>query len=165
MKSIILAGGCFWGVEAYFNQLKGVLETSTGYVDGNKKNPTYKEVCNGLASHAEAVRVVYDEQVIKLEQILEQFFRIVDPYSINKQGHDIGRQYRSGIYVEQSEDETVITNYMKAYFGQKYPKVQTKIKKALDYELAEEYHQDYLKKNPGGYCHVDLGMAKKEELK
>lgn len=165
MKTIVLAGGCFWGVEAYFNQLKGVIDTSTGYVDGNKKQPTYKEVCNGIATHAEAVKVVYDENVIRLEQILEQFFRIVDPYSINKQGHDVGRQYRSGIYFEDDADEPLIKAYMTSYFGVKIAKVQTKVKKSLDYELAEEYHQDYLKKNPSGYCHVDLGLAKKEERK
>lgn len=165
MKKIILAGGCFWGVEAYFNQLKGVLETSVGYIDGNKKNPTYKEVCDGRATHAEAIEVIYDEKVITLEKVLEQFFRIIDPFSRNRQGHDIGRQYRTGIYYENEDDKTKALNYMEAVFGKDLPRVATEVKKSLDYELAEEYHQDYLKKNPGGYCHIDMGLAKKEEVK
>ena len=165
MKKIILAGGCFWGVEAYFNQLKGVLETSVGYVDGNKKNPTYKEVCDGRATHAEAIEVFYDEHVITLDKVLDQFFRIIDPFSRNRQGHDIGRQYRTGIYYEEESDKTLILNYMEKTFAKDLPRVATEVKKNLDYELAEEYHQDYLKKNPGGYCHIDMGLAKKEEVK
>ena len=165
MKSIVLAGGCFWGVEAYFAQLKGVIDTSVGYVDGNKKNPTYKEVCDGIASHAEACQVFYDEQVIGLDQILDQFFRIINPFSLNRQGHDIGKQYRSGIYLDDVNDQEAVESFMKDYFKEDLKRVQTKIKPNLDYELAEAYHQDYLKKNPGGYCHVNLGLAKKEELK
>ncbi len=165
MKKIILAGGCFWGVEAYFNQLKGVLETSVGYVDGNKKNPTYKEVCDGRASHAEAIEVTYDEKVITLEKVLDQFFRIIDPFSRNRQGHDIGRQYRTGIYYDDENDKVLVLNYMEKIFAKDLPRVATEVKKNLDYELAEEYHQDYLKKNPGGYCHIDMGLAKKEEVK
>ena len=151
MKKIILAGGCFWGVEAYFNQLKGVLETSVGYVDGNKKNPTYKEVCDGRATHAEAIEVTYDEKVITLEKVLDQFFRIIDPFSRNRQGHDIGRQYRTGIYYDDDNDKVLVLNYMEKIFAKDLPRVATEVKKNLDYELAEEYHQDYLKKNPGGY--------------
>jgi peptide-methionine (S)-S-oxide reductase len=165
MKTIILAGGCFWGVEAYFAQLKGVIETSTGYVDGNKKNPTYKEVCNGTATHAEAVRIVYDETVISLEKVLEQFFRIINPYTKNRQGHDIGRQYRSGIYYDDIHDLVPIKNFMKEYFKDLLYRVQTEVKANNDYELAEAYHQEYLKKNPDGYCHVDLTVAKKDEVK
>ncbi|MBU1094038.1 MAG: peptide-methionine (S)-S-oxide reductase MsrA [Firmicutes bacterium] len=165
MKSIILAGGCFWGVEAYFNQLKGVMDTSVGYVDGNIENPTYEQVCNGQAKHAEACKVFYDEKVITLEQILDQFFRIINPFSINKQGHDIGRQYRSGIYLDDMADEPAVAQFMKSYFKSDFNRVATQIKPNLDYVLAEAYHQDYLKKNPGGYCHVNLGLATKEEVK
>lgn len=165
MKSIVLAGGCFWGVEAYFAQLKGVIETSTGYVDGNKKNPTYKEVCDGIATHAEAVKIVYDEAIITLEQVLEQFFRIINPYSKNRQGHDIGRQYRTGIYYDDESDLPLIKKFMSDYFKDLIYRVQTEVKANLDYELAEAYHQEYLKKNPGGYCHIDLGLAKKDEVK
>lgn len=165
MKKICLAGGCFWGVEAYFNQLKGVTETSVGYVDGNKRNPTYTEVCDGKASHTEACMITYDEHVMPLNNLLEQFFRIVNPFSINKQGNDIGRQYRSGIYYLENEDELPIIQFMKQYFKDDYGKVQTKVKPCLDYDLAEVYHQDYLIKNPGGYCHVNLGLAKPGEKK
>ncbi|MDI6452036.1 peptide-methionine (S)-S-oxide reductase MsrA [Peloplasma aerotolerans] len=165
MKSIVLGGGCFWGVEAYFKQLKGVVETSVGYVDGNKRNPTYQEVCGGVASHTEACQIFYDENIIKLENVLEQFFRIIDPFVRNRQGHDIGRQYRSGIYFDYEEDENKIVEYIKNHFGKDYDRVQTEVKKNVDYDLAEPYHQDYLKKNPGGYCHVDLNLAKKEEIK
>ncbi len=165
MKKIILAGGCFWGVEAYFNQLKGVIKTSVGYVDGNKKNPTYKEVCDGRATHAEAIEVVYDEKIITLEKVLDQFFRIIDPFSRNRQGHDIGRQYRTGIYYDDEDDQALVLDYIKKVFGKELVRVATEVKKSLDYELAEEYHQDYLKKNPGGYCHINLNLATKEEVK
>ncbi|PKK96518.1 MAG: peptide-methionine (S)-S-oxide reductase [Tenericutes bacterium HGW-Tenericutes-3] len=165
MKSIVLAGGCFWGVEAYFSQLKGVLDTSVGYVDGNMRNPSYDQVCHGEAKHTEACQVFYDENVISLEQILDHFFRIINPFSINKQGHDIGRQYRSGIYLDDMSQEERIKSYMMTYFGADFPKVATKIHENKDYDLAEAYHQDYLKKNPGGYCHVNLGLATKEEVK
>jgi methionine-S-sulfoxide reductase len=165
MKKIVLAGGCFWGVEAYFAQLKGIIDTSVGYVDGNMKNPSYEDVCHGVASHAEACMVTYDPSLISLEQVLDQFFRIINPFSINKQGHDVGRQYRSGVYFIDQVDEEKVVEFMKHYFKNDYSKVQTKVKPCLDYDLAEMYHQDYLKKNPGGYCHVNLGLAKKEEKK
>lgn len=165
MKSIVLAGGCFWGVEAYFDQLKGVLETSVGYVDGNKKYPTYDEVCNGIASHAEACKVVYDENVITLEGVLEHFFRIMNPFSLNKQGNDVGNQYRSGIYLDDMSDKPQVETYMKSYFGKNYDRVVVQIKENRDYALAENNHQKYLKKNPFGYCHVNLGLAKRDEKK
>ncbi|HAX02102.1 MAG: peptide-methionine (S)-S-oxide reductase [Tenericutes bacterium GWC2_34_14] len=165
MKKITLAGGCFWGVEGYFDQLKGVLDTTVGYIDGNKKNPTYKEVCSGAATHAEAMEVFYDENVIKLDMVLEHFFRIIDPFSRNRQGHDIGRQYRTGIYYDVEEDKEKVLSFMQNMFGPDLKRVQTEVKQNLDFEAAETYHQDYLKKNPGGYCHVDLNLAKPEEKK
>lgn len=165
MKTIVLAGGCFWGLEAYFAQLKGVVKTSVGYVDGNKKNPTYHEVCNHIATHAEATQVTYDENILSLEQVLEHFFRIMDPYSVNKQGNDVGNQYRSGIYLDDMSQKDQVEAYMKAYFGKNYNKVVVKVKKNLDYELAEDNHQNYLKKNPFGYCHINLGLAKADEKK
>jgi peptide-methionine (S)-S-oxide reductase len=165
MKSIVLAGGCFWGVEAYFDQLKGVVETSVGYVDGNKKNPSYDEVCAGIASHTEACKVIYDENVVSLEQLLEHFFRIINPFSVNKQGNDIGAQYRSGIYLDDMSEKERIVSYMKSYFDKNYDKVAVKIKENKDYDLAEPNHQKYLKKNPFGYCHVNLGLAKADEKK
>jgi peptide-methionine (S)-S-oxide reductase len=165
MKKIVLAGGCFWGVQEYFDRLVGVLSTNVGYIDGNKRNPTYQEVCNGVATHTEAMEVTYDENLTSLEKLLEHFFRIINPFSRNKQGNDIGRQYRSGIYYSDKNDEEIVLSFMKKYFLDDLKKVQTEVKENLDYDLAEKYHQDYLKKNPGGYCHVNMNLAKKEEVK
>ncbi len=165
MKSIVLAGGCFWGVEAYFSQLKGVIDTSVGYVEGNMRKPSYEQVCSGESRHAEACQVFYDEHIITLDQILDHFFRIINPFTLNKQGNDVGFQYRSGIYLDDAEDETAVLDFMKKYFKDDLKRVATKVKQNLDYDLAELYHQNYFDKNPGGYCHVNLGLAKKEEVK
>ena len=165
MKTITLAGGCFWGVQAYFSQLKGIITTSVGYVDGNLKKPTYEQVCNHVATHTEAAQLKYDETLISLEKILEHFFRIVNPFSINRQGADIGPQYRSGIYYNDCSEEKAILKYMKNYFLNDIDRVAVVVKKNTDYELAEENHQKYLAKNPRGYCHINLGLATKEEVK
>jgi peptide-methionine (S)-S-oxide reductase len=165
MKKIVLAGGCFWGVQEYFDRSVGVVNTNVGYIDGNKRNPTYQEVCNGVATHTEAMEVTYDENLTSLEKLLEHFFRIINPFSRNRQGNDIGRQYRSGIYYSDKNDEEIVLSFMKKYFLDDLKKVQTEVKENLDYDLAEKYHQDYLKKNPGGYCHVNMNLAKKEEVK
>lgn len=108
MKSIVLAGGCFWGVEGYFKRVKGVLATRVGYAQGTKEDPTYKEVCSGETGHAEVCDVIFDETVISLEKILEHFFRIIEPTSLNKQGGDTGTQYRTGIYFNLNEDGDLI---------------------------------------------------------
>ena len=165
MKEIYVAGGCFWGVEAYFKLLKGVLKTSVGYIDGNMSNPTYEMVCDGRASHAEACHIQYDPNEISIESICEHLFRICNPFSKFKQGNDVGRQYRTGIYYVDDQDEPLIVDFMKKSFKDEYSRVQTEVKKALDYALAEPYHQNYLDKNPNGYCHVNLGFAKKDERK
>jgi len=165
MKKIVLAGGCFWGVQEYFDRLIGVKKTSVGYIDGNKRNPSYQEVCNGIATHTEAMEITYDENETQLTTLLDHFFRIINPFSRFRQGNDIGKQYRTGIYFESKDDEIMIIEFMKKYFLDDYSKVQTEVKENKDYDLAEEYHQDYLKKNKGGYCHVDMGLAKKEEIK
>ena len=165
MKEIYVAGGCFWGVEAYFKQLKGIINTSVGYIDGNISNPSYEMVCDGRASHAEACYLSYDPNLISIETICEHLFRISNPFSKFKQGNDVGRQYRTGIYFVDEKDESIILTFMQSFFKEDYPRVQTEVKKALDYALAEAYHQDYLDKNPGGYCHVNLGLAKEDERK
>lgn len=165
LKRLILAGGCFWGVEAYFDQLKGVTETSVGYVDGNMEHPTYELVCEGIATHAEAVEVVFNENILTTQNILEHYFRFVDPFSINKQGNDRGPQYRTGIYVDNQEDIQIIKAYFNDYFGNNVDKVQVKIKENKDYVKAESYHQKYLNKNPRGYCHIDLNLVKEDEKK
>ena len=156
MKSIVLAGGCFWGVEAYYKRVKGVLATRVGYAQGTKEDPNYKEVCEGNTGHAEVCDVIFDEEVISLEKILEHFFRIIEPTSLNRQGGDTGTQYRTGIYYYDHSDITPIKASKEAE-QLKYEKpIVTEIDSVKCYYPAEEYHQDYLKKNPGGYCHIKL---------
>lgn len=163
MKKIVLAGGCFWGVEAYFQRVKGVTNTVAGYIDGLTVNPTYEEVCGG-SGHAEAVYVEYDESIIELEKILKHFFRIIDPTEINRQGNDIGKQYRSAIYYYEEDDRRVIKDFIyKKRLDYDKP-IQTKVLIATKFYDAESYHQKYLDKNPSGYCHIDLNLLK-EELK
>ena len=165
MKEIILAGGCFWGVEAYFQRLNGVIKTAVGYTDGVTENPNYKEVCSGTTNHAEACKIIYDENIITLEKILEHFFRIIDPTSLNRQGHDIGTQYRTGVYYKTEEDKEIIKKFILDK-AEKYSRpIVVDIKKEGRFWDAEEYHQNYLIKNPGGYCHVDLNLIKEEEIK
>ena len=163
MRSIVLAGGCFWGVEAYFKRVKGVLATRVGYAQGTKDNPSYKEVCEGNTGHAEVCDVILDEEIISLEKILEHFFRIIDPTTLNRQGGDEGTQYRTGIYCNIKEDipeiEKIIQEEQKKYKD----KIVTEID-ALDmFYDAEDYHQEYLQKNPDGYCHINFSLIKPEE--
>lgn len=165
MKRIVLAGGCFWGVEAYYKRLKGILDTNVGYVNGNIKNPTYEDLKKGKATHAEAVEIFYDENVITLEKILEHMFRIIDPTSLNKQGEDIGIQYRTGVYYKDLEDYKVITNFINK-MNEKYDgRVVVEVEEEKGFYLAEDYHQDYLDVNPYGYCHVDLSLIRDDEKK
>ena len=162
MKTIYIAGGCFWGVEAYYRQLKGVISTIVGYANGNKENPTYEEVKQHLANHAETLKVEYDEGIISLEKLLEHFLRFVDPYSVDKQGEDIGHQYRSGVYYIDEEDEEIIRNYFDKKLSINY---KIEILPLINFYTAEEYHQQYLLKNPHGYCHVNLNLIRDDERK
>ncbi len=159
MKTIVLAGGCFWGVEAYFKLVDGVEETTVGYIAGQKENPTYEEVCSG-SGHAEAVHIRYDETIIALNKVLEHFFNIVDPTLINRQGPDIGMQYRTGIYNYDSDDAVVIEQFVKdKQADYSRPLHIERISYSPFYE-AEEEHQDYLDKHENGYCHVNLNAVK-----
>lgn len=156
MKEIVFAGGCFWGVEEFMSRIKGVKETKVGYANGEKVSPSYEEVCTGTTGHAEACYVKYDASVVTLEQILEEFWSIVEPTVLNRQGNDIGHQYRTGIYFINDEDKEVIVksrdNNQKNYDKP----IVTEIEPLKCFYNAEEYHQKYLKKNPGGYCHIKL---------
>lgn len=154
-KQIILGGGCFWGIQAYFKKVKGVIHTVVGYSGGWGKNPTYEEVCSGETGHAEVVLVTFDEKIINLEKILRHFFKVHDPTQKNRQGNDIGTQYRSAIYYLDDEDLEIINKIVEELKKQGI-KVLTEVTKAKNFYKAEEYHQDYLEKNPGGYCHVNL---------
>lgn len=157
-REIWLAGGCFWGVEEYFSRVDGVVDTSVGYANGNRENPSYHDI--PYTGHAETVHVVYDEDKIGLSDILKHFFRIIDPTSRNRQGYDVGTQYRSGIYYSEDKDREIIDRAV-AEEQQKYKApIVTEVKRLENYYLAEEYHQDYLKKNPNGYCHVDFSGLK-----
>jgi len=164
-KVIYLAGGCFWGVEAYFQSLKGVVDTEVGYANGDRKNPTYEDLIAHRASHAETVKVIYDEDVITLQKILEHFLRIVDPFAIDRQGHDVGVQYRSGVYFTDSGDGEAIRRYLDGESQKVHRPFAIEIEPLSNFYEAEKYHQDYLVKNPFGYCHVDLRKIKKDELK
>ncbi|MBU5257001.1 peptide-methionine (S)-S-oxide reductase MsrA [Tissierella praeacuta] len=156
MKEIYLAGGCFWGVQEYMSRINGVVETKVGYANGVTSNPSYKEVCMGTTGHAETTYVKYDESIISLEELLNKFWKIIDPTMLNRQGPDIGNQYRTGIYYIDDKDLEFINKTLEEQKTKHTKPVATEIKKLKSFYDAEEYHQDYLKKNPGGYCHIDL---------
>lgn len=163
MKKIWLAGGCFWGVEAYFQQLKGVLDTTVGYGQGIGENPTYEEVCSGETGHAEICEVTYDESILPLRKVLEHFFRIIDPTTLNRQGPDRGTQYRTGIYYSDKEEEGIAQAFVREIQPCYNSPIAVEIKPIRNFYPAEDYHQDYLRRTPGGYCHINLSLAKPEE--
>ena len=152
-QEIFLAGGCFWGMQKYFDQFDGILETEVGYANGPDRQPTYREVCND-SGHAETLRIVFDPVIINLKKILEYYFLVIDPVSVNRQGHDEGIQYRTGIFYTDDRQLDVIREV--------FDRVQTEYSERLavltepvrNFFSAEEYHQKYLDKNPGGYCHI-----------
>lgn len=159
MKKIVLAGGCFWGVEAYFKQVDGVTDTTAVYADGPFKNPTYDQVCNA-SGHAEAVEIVYDEAKVSLKTLLDHFFNIVDPTMKNRQGPDIGTQYRTAIYPFNTDDLVFIDEYLEAVKANYDNPLHVEVKMNVPYDKAEDVHQDYLDKNKNGYCHVNLASVK-----
>ena len=162
VRKIWLAGGCFWGVEAYFARISGVAETNVGYANGKTNNPTYEKI--PVTGHVETVEVSYNPQIISLDQLLTYFFGIIDPTIKNRQGPDTGTQYRTGIYYEDEADLAVIKEIVKEE-QKKYDRpIVTEIKPLEGYFLAEDYHQDYLKKNPGGYCHIDLSKLPVQKI-
>ena len=153
-REIYLAGGCFWGLQKYLDQFNGVIYTEAGYANGpGEKAPSYEDVCSS-SGHAETVRVVYDDERISLKQLLVYYFMVIDPVSVNRQGNDIGIQYRTGIYYT---DESVLDDIRAVYAREEEKAGQpltVEVKKLENYYEAEEYHQGYLYKNPGGYCHI-----------
>lgn len=153
-KTIYFAGGCFWGTEHFFQQIYGVAHTEVGYANGKIANPTYKQVVQNNTGFAETVKVEYDTQKTDLTELIELYFKTIDPTSINKQGNDIGTQYRTGIYYTDEADAPAIKTVV-ATLAQNYNRpVVVEILPLTNYYTAEEYHQDYLDKNPGGYCHI-----------
>ena len=162
MKTIYLAGGCFWGVEHFFSLAKGIVNTKVGYANGTLDNPKYEDLKHGLDDASETVEIIYDEKIISLEKILELYLRVVDPYSVNKQGEDEGVQYRTGVYFVDESDKDLILKYFASNLQNDY---KIEVKKLNKFFLAEEYHQDYLNKNPQGYCHINMAKLKPEERK
>lgn len=156
-KEIYLAGGCFWGVEEYFSRVDGVLDAVSGYANGTSDTTTYELVKQ--TGHAETVNVTYDANKVSLKELLLHYFRIIDPTSLNKQGNDKGTQYRTGVYYTDDKDREVID----AVFAQEaknYDKpIVVEVGPLANFIVAEDYHQDYLKKNPNGYCHINVNEA------
>lgn len=155
---IYLAGGCFWGTARLFSLVPGVTETVAGYANGNIANPSYEEVCTGRTGAAETVKVVYDPDVIGLTDLLRLYFKSIDPVAVNRQGNDIGTQYRTGIYYTDAAERSVIDAAV-ATLQRRYSRpLAIEVGPLRNFYPAEEYHQDYLAKNPGGYCHVNPSL-------
>ncbi|WP_296127172.1 peptide-methionine (S)-S-oxide reductase MsrA [uncultured Anaerococcus sp.] len=154
MIEVYLAGGCFWGVEAYFSNLDGVVKTEVGYANGKTATTTYEEL--KVTGFAETVKVSFDEEIISLNEIFEHFYYIIDPTSLNKQGNDVGSQYRTGIYSRSEAILKAARNFLNIKQENEKEKIMVEVKVLNNYIRAEEYHQDYLKKNPAGYCHINL---------
>ena len=157
MAEIYLAGGCFWGLEEYFSRIEGVKKTTVGYANGQVESTNYQLIHQ--TDHAETVHLIYDEKRVSLREILLYYFRVIDPLSVNKQGNDVGRQYRTGVYYTNQADKAVIEQVFAEQEKQLGQKIAVELEPLRHYVLAEDYHQDYLKKNPGGYCHINVNDA------
>lgn len=158
MKEIYFAGGCFWGTEHYFKQINGVISTEVGYANGDTEYPTYEEVYTDTTGYAECVKVVYDPSVIALEYLVELFFRSIDPLSLNRQGNDCGTRYRTGVYYTDDEDVVKIKSIFDVVEQSIGESLVVELEPLKNFYQAEEYHQDYLDKNPGGYCHIPIEL-------
>jgi len=158
LHDIWFAGGCFWGVQAYFSRIYGVAETTVGYANGKTENPSYHELSN--TGHAETVHISYDPDRVSLRTLLEHLFMIIDPTSINRQGGDFGTQYRTGIYYSDENDKQVIYSVIGEEQKKYKDPIAVEVIELEHYYLAEDYHQDYLENNPGGYCHVNFETLK-----
>lgn len=154
LKEIWLAGGCFWGVEAYYARIFGVAKTDVGYANGRTANPSYHDLHE--TGHAEAVHICYDPKKVSLQTLLDYYFKIIDPVSVNRQGNDIGTQYRTGIYYSDETDRAVIQAVLELEQQKYTAPIATNVQLLDNYYPAEEYHQNYLGKNPNEYCHVDF---------
>ena len=153
MLTVYLAGGCFWGMQKYLDITPGVIETTVGYANGSAEAPTYRDVCGG-SGHAETVKVTYDPDLISTEELLERYFDVIDPLSVNRQGGDSGVQYRTGIYWDDAAQEAAVRAFAEAKDRELGGQMKVEILPLYGFWPAEEYHQKYLDKNPGGYCHI-----------
>ena len=153
--NLYFAGGCFWGTEHFFKQIRGVISTEVGYANGTlQHDPSYEEVCSGNTGFAETVKIVYNPQVVDLKLLLELYFKTIDPTSLNKQGNDVGDQYRTGIYYTDAGVKTTIDEAIAALAKNYKKPIVVEVSPLKNFYQAEEYHQDYLDKNPRGYCHI-----------
>lgn len=175
-STIYLAAGCFWGAQGYFDNLKGVLQTYVGYANSIIPHPSYEQVCSGKTQASECLEVIYDSDIIPLfveskgeikslndlqDSILLRFLSIIDPFSINRQGNDIGTQYRSGIYTIDSNSLLQVQNFIEIINKIYKKQVAIEVSALQNFYKAENYHQKYLQKNPNGYCHIDISKASK----
>lgn len=164
-ETIVIAAGCFWGVQEYFRRIKGTVSTEVGYAQGIDEHPTYEKVCTQQSGHVEACKLIYDADEISLNDILNHMFRIIDPLSYHKQGGDVGSQYRTGVYYEKEEEKDIIVSFIEEQQKHYDSLIRVECEKLRCFFPAETYHQEYLVKNPGGYCHVDFHKIKEQELK
>lgn len=158
VRDIYLAGGCFWGTQHYLSLLRGVLHAEAGYANGNIPNPSYEQVYTDTTGFAETVHVRYDSSLISLPRLLEMFFKTIDPTSLNRQAHDVGTRYRTGIYFTDPDDLPIIRHSLKSLANNYSDPLVVEVTPLTAFYLAEEYHQDYLQKHPDGYCHIPLNL-------
>jgi peptide methionine sulfoxide reductase msrA/msrB len=160
MEEVILAAGCFWGVQFYFDQVPGVTKTEVGYIGGHTKDPSYEDVCTHTTGHAEAVRIKFDSKKVSLETLFKQFFRMHDPTQLNRQGPDIGDSYRSAIfYIDESQKQLaqqIINQLNTSKFD---GKIVTSLEKAGHFWPAEDYHQKFTERTGRGMCHIDYASV------
>lgn len=154
LRSLYLAGGCFWGTEHYFKQIDGVVATEAGYANGNTRNPTYEDVCSNETGFAETVHVQYDPAKVDLVFLLDMYFHAIDPTSLNQQGNDYGTQYRTGIYYVDAADEPIIGHFLAEQQKKVSGTICVEVLPLRNFYRAEEYHQNFLGKHPNGYCHL-----------
>ncbi|NWO19440.1 peptide-methionine (S)-S-oxide reductase MsrA [Leptotrichia sp. oral taxon 223] len=159
IKEIYLAGGCFWGVEKFFKMAPGIVETTVGYANGQTLDTNYDIL--KMTDHVETVHIKYDNEIVSLNKLLDYYFSIIDPTSINRQGLDEGRQYRTGIYYVDKDEIDMIKSRIENEQNKYSREIQVEVRPLKHYIKAEDYHQNYLDKNPNGYCHIDLDSAKK----
>lgn len=157
IREIYLAGGCFWGVEKYMSKIDGVKDVISGYANGKTDNTSYYKL--HITDHAETVKIIYDNDKVSLNRLLDYYYKIINPFSINKQGNDVGRQYRTGIYYTNVNDKSIIEKSISKLEKKLGGKVFIEREKLKNFTVAEEYHQDYLDKHPDGYCHIDVNLA------
>lgn len=158
-EKVVFAGGCFWGVEAFMEKIYGVDDVVSGYVNGTLENPSYEDVIQGKGEFAEAVEISYDPERVDLKTLVDDLFRVIDPTSKNKQGNDVGVQYRTGVYAEDEVDLDKMEEAVEKQQADYDEEIVTEVEPLENFYTAEEEHQDYLEKNPNGYCHVDLSVA------